>query len=136
VGGAGWPGKIPRPDSDGTKHYVAAVINDAVPQKETRWFVLVEAETCPKFEDHRWQLVAWHAVTEGGRAAADKLAWKLAMEYIPREVNVGEGDTPGRKVFRVADGSWLVEVSGFDFARVLCRITTGELVHERKYMRG
>ncbi|MFD3662754.1 hypothetical protein ACFWVF_19490 [Streptomyces sp. NPDC058659] len=110
------------------------MINDAVPQKEGGWVVLVEAETCPGYEDHRWQLVATHAVPEGGRAAADGLARKIAMEYVPKEVSVGPGDTPARKVFRAADSSWLVEVRGNDHKRILCRITTAELVRERKYL--
>ncbi|MEV7522318.1 hypothetical protein [Streptomyces sp. NPDC091371] len=112
------------------------MINDAVPQQEARWVVLIEAETCPGYQDHRWQLAATHAVSEGGRAAADELAQKLAMEYVPRKLNVsvGKGDTAARKVFRVTDGSWLVEVRGFDQERSLCRITIAELVHEQRYV--
>ncbi|MFF4012388.1 hypothetical protein [Streptomyces sp. NPDC001717] len=112
------------------------MINDTVPQKEARWVVLVEAETRPGYEeDHRWQLVAKHAVPDGGRAAADGLARKLAMEYVPREVSMGSaGDTPARKVFRVADGSWLVEVRGIDHKAILCRVSTAELVREWKYV--
>ncbi|MEV6329378.1 hypothetical protein [Streptomyces sp. NPDC051909] len=109
------------------------MINDAVPQKEARWVVLVEAETCPRYEeDHRWQLVAKRAVPDGGRAAADELARKLAMEYVPREVKGSAGETPAREVFRVADGSWLVEVRGINAKKILCRITTAVLVHEGK----
>ncbi|MFJ4429165.1 hypothetical protein [Streptomyces bobili] len=105
------------------------MINDAVPQKEARWVVLVEAETRPGYEEnHRWQLVATHAVRDGGREAADKLARKLAMEYVPGEVTVEAGDTPARKVFRVNDGSWLVEGRGIDHKRTLCRVATTELV--------
>jgi hypothetical protein len=110
------------------------VINDAVPQKEGTWVVLVEAETCPAYEDHRWQLIATHPVPEGGRAAADKLARTIAMEYVPKQVSVGPGDTPARKVFRAVDGSWLVEVRGKDSKRTLCRIIPAELVSERTYL--
>ncbi|WFB10466.1 hypothetical protein LRS74_28090 [Streptomyces sp. LX-29] len=49
---------------------------------------------------------------------------------------MGSGDTPARKVFRVADGSWLVEVRGIDHKGILCRITTAELVREWKYVRA
>ncbi|MGW7053456.1 hypothetical protein [Streptomyces sp. NPDC054887] len=110
------------------------MVNDAVPQKDCRWVVLVEAETCPGYEDHRWQLVTTRAVPEGGRAAADGLACTIAMEYVPKGVSVGPGDTPARKVFRAADSSWLVEVQGNDHKRTLCRITVAELVRERKYV--
>ncbi|GHA45299.1 hypothetical protein GCM10010329_79920 [Streptomyces spiroverticillatus] len=99
--------------------------------------MLVAAETFPGGEDgHRWQLVATHAVPDGGRAAADRLARKLAMEYVPKKVSVGPGDTPARKVFRVADGSWLVEVRGMDHKGVLCRTAVAELVRESPYVRG
>ncbi|MFF3350154.1 hypothetical protein [Streptomyces sp. NPDC002779] len=111
------------------------MINDVVPQKEGKWVVLVEAETCPAYEDHRWQLVATRPVPEGGRAAADELARTIAMEYVPKEVSVGPEDTPARKVFRAVDGSWLVEVTGKDDKRILCRITLAELVHEQTYLR-
>lgn len=77
-----------------------------------------------------------HAVRDGGREAADKLARKLAMEYVPGEVTVEAGGTPARKVFRVNDGSWLVEVRGIDHKRTLCRIATAELVREWQYVRA
>ncbi|MET8544569.1 hypothetical protein ABZW03_28590 [Kitasatospora sp. NPDC004799] len=113
------------------------MINDAAPRKEARWVVLVEAETCAGYEeDHRWQLVATHAVPEGGRTAADGLARRIAMEYVPKGVSVGSGDIPARKIFRVADGSWLVEVRGNDHKGVLCRITAAELVREWEYVRA
>ncbi|GGU66248.1 hypothetical protein GCM10010274_63560 [Streptomyces lavendofoliae] len=56
------------------------------------------------------------------------------MEYVPREVSMDSGDTPARKVFRVADGSWLVEVRGNDHKRIVCRVNTAELVRERPYV--
>ncbi|WP_354637496.1 hypothetical protein [Kitasatospora camelliae] len=113
------------------------MIDDAVPQQAARWVVLVEAETCPRYvEDHRWRLVATHEVPDGGRAAADRLARRTAMEFVPEGVCVGSGDVPSRRVYRVADGSWLVEVRGNDHQGVLCRVTTAELVRAWPYVRA
>ncbi|MET9672593.1 hypothetical protein ABZY68_05755 [Streptomyces sp. NPDC006482] len=107
------------------------MIDDAVPEEYVVWAVLVEEETCRGYEDHRWELTQRHLVEEGGRAAADALARQLAMEHIPAEARPLRGATPGRRVFRVADGSWLVEVRAPQ--KVLCRITTAEQVHVQPY---
>ncbi|MFE5485486.1 hypothetical protein [Streptomyces sp. NPDC056527] len=106
--------------------------NDEVAQQETRWVVLVEAETRAGYDDYRWHLAQTHTVEQGGRAAADELARTLAMEYVPDEVEAPARDTLARKVFRVADGSWLVEAGGGIHKKVLCRISVAELVLEQK----
>ncbi|CAM5484281.1 hypothetical protein [Streptomyces narbonensis] len=108
------------------------MIEDAVPEEYVAWAVLVEEETCVGRDDHRWQLTQRHLVKTGGRAAADELARKLAMEHVPAEVYLPSGATAGRRVFRVADGSWLMEVRGGG-SPVLCKVTTAEQVHVQPY---
>ncbi|MFB7518330.1 hypothetical protein [Streptomyces sp. NPDC056144] len=115
------------------------MIEDAVPEEyrtsgeSARWAVLVEEEST-MLGDTRWVLARREDVTEGGRAAAEELARKLAMEHVPREVRPLDGATAGRRVFRVSDGSWLVDVRGAGSATALCRITTAEQVHVQPFV--
>jgi hypothetical protein len=110
------------------------VISDAAPEA-VQHVVLVEEEISIGDDDHRWQLAKTIQV-EGDHAAADACARELAMEYIPQDIRLDFGETAGRSVFRVSDGSWLVEVRGgtYDHERVLVRITTAERVHTQEYV--
>jgi hypothetical protein len=107
------------------------MISDVVPEAVQR-VVLVEEEISIGSDDHRWHLTRTIPV-EGDQAAADAHAGKLALEYVPRDIHQGYGETAGRSVFRVSDGSWLVEVRG-PYERVLVRITTAEQVHLQEYV--
>lgn len=107
------------------------MISDAAPEP-VQHVVLVEEEISVGSDDHRWQLTNTIQV-EGDRAAADARARELAMEYVPRDIPLGYGETAGRSVFRICEGSWLVEV--WDVSRpVLVRITTAEQVHVQEYV--
>ncbi|WP_418955252.1 hypothetical protein [Streptomyces tritici] len=55
------------------------------------------------------------------------------MEHVPDEIDAPARDTLARKVFRLADGSWLVEVGGGIHRKILCRISVAELVLERRF---
>lgn len=98
------------------------------------WAVLVEEES-QVLGDSRWVLARRHEVDRGGRAAAEALARKLAMEHVPRAIGDLSGATAGRRVFRVSDGSWLVDVRGGGYdPGAHCRITVAEQVHVQPYV--
>ena len=82
-------------------------------------------------DDHRWT-IAFHERVEGGREAEER-AERLAREHIPlafRYVAEHVG-RPGRTVFRMADGSWLVDTWAAHYTEpVSFRVSTGRLVHE------
>ncbi|MFE0653744.1 hypothetical protein ACFVZH_34800 [Streptomyces sp. NPDC059534] len=83
-------------------------------------------------DDHRWSLVR-HDEVAGGAAAAEEEAERLAREHIPADhrVSVQYHGRPGRRIFRLADGSWLVETWIFHRNEsVLFKVSTGRLVHE------
>ncbi|MFI9116866.1 hypothetical protein [Streptomyces venezuelae] len=111
------------------------MIEDAVPEGyggPAGWAVLVEEEST-MLGDTRWMLAECRLVEDGGRAAAEALARQLAMEHVPRGVRPLFGATAGRRVFRVSEGSWLVEVRS-DSATALCRVTAAEQVHVQSYI--
>lgn len=60
-------------------------------------------------DDHRWSII-WYDEVAGGAAAAEEEAERLAREHIPHEFRrvVDHLGHPGRTIFRLADGSWLV----------------------------
>ncbi|MEU8125336.1 hypothetical protein AB0C21_42060 [Spirillospora sp. NPDC049024] len=88
----------------------AFMVRDTPPETAKRYVVLVEEVIPLGSDDHNWQLVKTIPV-EGDRTIADARARALAMEHVPESLYVPHGATPARSVFRVADGSWLVEVS-------------------------
>ncbi|WP_433401730.1 hypothetical protein [Streptomyces sp. CA-146814] len=109
------------------------MINDALPPSAMRHIVFIE--TCARSDDHRWRLAQTIDV-EGDRTDAAARAWELALTYLPEEIRSEiRGDaSAGRKVFRVSDGSWLVEVWSA-LRRARFRINTAEQVHDEKYTR-
>lgn len=109
------------------------MINDSMPPSTMRHMVFIE--TCTRSDDHRWRLAETIAV-EGDRTDAAAQAWELALTYLPDEIRAeirGEASA-GRKVFRVSDGSLLVDVWSA-LRRVMVRINTAEQVHDEKYTR-
>ncbi|MER5758081.1 hypothetical protein [Streptomyces sp. NPDC002082] len=109
------------------------MINDAVPE-DVGWVVLVEAGKVSRWEgqdDHAWHLATTRRADS--RSAAEALAEQTAREYVPPEVDLSRGARAGRKVYRVPDGSWLVEVRGENNSRGLCRITVAALVYQETY---
>jgi hypothetical protein len=107
---------------------------DTPPEAGVRFVVLVEEVIPIGLDDHHWQLVKTIPV-EGDRTIADALARDLAMEHVPEPLRVRPGATAGRSVFRVSDGSWLVEVSTpSSHDPKLARITTAEQVHVQEYL--
>jgi len=82
-------------------------------------------------DDHSWHLAAAHEAAS--RTAAEALAEQLAREYVPPEVDLSRGARAGRRVYRVPDGSWLVEVRGEINTRGLCRITVASPVYQETY---
>ncbi|MGW3746725.1 hypothetical protein ACWD62_40940 [Streptomyces sp. NPDC005146] len=110
------------------------MISDALPEAAIQYVVLVEEVIPFGSDDHHWQLVKTIPV-EGDRSTADTRARELAMEHVPKGIYVPYGATAGRSVFRVSDGSWLVEVSTPDtHSPDLARITTAEQVHVQEYL--
>ncbi|MGV9279389.1 hypothetical protein [Streptomyces sp. NPDC003730] len=110
------------------------MVEDTPPEAAVQYVILVEEVVPLGNDDHHWQLVKTIPV-EGDRATADARALGLAMEHVPRSLYVPHRSTAGRTVFRVSDGSWLVEVSTpVAYSPQLARITTAEQVHVQEYI--
>ncbi|MBZ4318938.1 hypothetical protein [Streptomyces huiliensis] len=82
------------------------------------WYVFVEedAKAWDRVEGvdlylHRWQLVVSEHI-DGGREAAEVRAEELASAHVPAYIArfLNPGGRPQRSVFRMVDGSWLVQV--------------------------
>jgi len=110
------------------------MVSDALSEAAMQYVVLIEEVIPLGSDDHHWQLVKTIPV-EGDRAGADARARELAMEHVPESLYVPHGATAGRSVFRVSDGSWLVEVSPpASYSPQLARITGAEQVHVQEYL--
>ncbi|MES9538231.1 MULTISPECIES: hypothetical protein [unclassified Actinomadura] len=110
------------------------MVRDTPPEAAMRYVILVEEVIPIGSDDHHWQLVKTIPV-EGDRTVADARAQALAMEHVPESIYIPRGATPGRSVFRLSDGSWLVEVSTpASSSPKLARITTAEQVHVQQYL--
>ncbi|MFF7995578.1 hypothetical protein ACFZDG_38135 [Kitasatospora xanthocidica] len=97
------------------------------------WYVLIERDT--RENDwvagestgyHRWEL-GKPLEAPKGREQALALAEEAARSHVPREGGRPEGK-PARRVFRLAEGSWLVEVQYQHWTRHF-RVSVAQLVH-------
>ncbi|MFJ4329138.1 hypothetical protein ACIP3A_39345 [Streptomyces tricolor] len=101
------------------------------------WWVLVEASVGGDF---RWELVRAIPV-DGGRDGAVDRAAELARTCSDSGYEAKEPKTYGRRIFRIAETGWLVEVGRSYWSsdtkssittKSHVRITVGELEHERE----
>lgn len=107
------------------------MISDAIPESAVQHIFI---ETCNRDDNHHWRLAKTVPVA-GDRTVAAAQAWELATTYVPAELHMTGDASAGRKVFRVADGTWLVEVWSA-LKRMYVRVTTAEQVHLQQYSRG
>ncbi|GAA3369813.1 hypothetical protein GCM10020367_13980 [Streptomyces sannanensis] len=105
---------------------------------EGSWYILVEENVEsrePAGDGYaaipRWQVIGSRPV-DGGREHAVAVAEQLARSRVPSGAE-GRPGTPGRAVYRVAEGSWLTVVRlGTDNWHF--RVTAAELVHTQEYV--
>ncbi|MFD0272728.1 hypothetical protein ACFVHB_02315 [Kitasatospora sp. NPDC127111] len=92
------------------------------------WYVLIERDRRDYGDAvyYRWQLTEPREAPLG-RDQAVALAEEAARTYVPREGPEPAG-TPARRVFRLPDGGFLVELRRSGWVRHF-RVTVGELVH-------
>ncbi|MEU2281624.1 hypothetical protein ABZ614_06590 [Streptomyces sp. NPDC013178] len=109
------------------------------------WYVFVEEDTEERksvengsFSVHRWRLVESQHV-EGGKQQAEVAARELALGRDPdpsfTNGRGAPGSRPGRSVFRMQDGSWLVKVK-YRLAETHYRVSIGELIHTEEETEG
>lgn len=107
------------------------------------WYVFVEEDTDElvwvdnkNFFVHRWHLVESRHV-DGGRQEAEAAAQELADSYVPH-ITYGRGASgsrPGRSIFRMHDGAWLVTVK-YGAAKAHYRVSIGELIRVEEEIEG
>ncbi|TYC73635.1 hypothetical protein [Streptomyces sp. CB01881] len=92
------------------------------------WYVLIERDRRDYGDSvyYRWQL-APPKEAPLGREQAVELAEETARTYLPRESGEPAG-TPARRVFRLPDGGFLVQLHYRGWKRHF-RVSVGELVH-------
>ncbi|MET8544473.1 hypothetical protein ABZW03_28095 [Kitasatospora sp. NPDC004799] len=91
------------------------------------WYVLVERDRRVTEEGaHRWQLASSQEAPRG-REQAVALAEEAARTYVPREGSEPDGP-PMRRIFKMPDGSFLVELSHRGWRRHV-RVSVAELLH-------
>lgn len=92
------------------------------------WYVLIERDRRDYGDAvyYRWQLTEPQEAPLG-REQAVALAEEAARTYVPREGAEPAG-APARRVFRLPDGGFLVELRRSGWVRHF-RVTVGELVH-------
>ncbi|MEU6574278.1 hypothetical protein [Streptomyces sp. NPDC046805] len=107
------------------------------------WYVFIEEDTEERewtgdssFLQHRWQLVAGHHV-DGGKRAAESKAEELADSHVPQCIarRLNPGGRPRRSVFRMHDGTWLVQVK-YRYDELHFRVGIGELVRAEEEIKG
>ncbi|WP_406202125.1 hypothetical protein OH807_23280 [Kitasatospora sp. NBC_01560] len=97
------------------------------PPSDRSWFVLVERDWREHGgTDHRWQLTAPKEAPLG-RDQALAMAEEAARTYLPGDSGQPSG-RPGRRIFRLPDGGFLVELRDSGWRRHF-RVSVGELVH-------